>query len=309
MLRQALLMLERTVTTPDGRELRICEAGAADGLAVVVHNGTPMSRLLFRPHVEDADKRGVRLIGYDRPGYGGSTPQPGRTVADAAHDVEAIADALGIDHLATWGISGGGPHALACAALLPERVVAAASLAGVAPYPAEGLDWLAGMGEANVIEFGLALEGRDALEPFHRQELAGMLEAGPEGLTEAMRTLLSPVDEAVLTGETADYLFEATRVGSEARLDGWLDDDIAFTKPWGFELETIDVPVLLWQGREDRFVPFAHGEWLARHIPTVDARLSSDDGHVTLLARRVPQVHEWLIAASDRVRTASLRRT
>jgi pimeloyl-ACP methyl ester carboxylesterase len=302
-------MLERTLVTPDGRELRICEAGAADGLAVVVHNGTPMSRLLFRPHVEDAEKRGIRLIGYDRPGYGGSTPHPGRIVADAAHDVEAIADALGIEHLGTWGISGGGPHALACAALLPERVVAAASLAGVAPYPAEGLDWFAGMGEANVIEFGLALEGRDALEPFHRQELDGMLEAGPDGLTEAIRTLLSPVDEAVLTGETAEYLFEATRLGSEERLDGWLDDDIAFTKPWGFELDQIQVPVLLWQGAEDRFVPFAHGEWLARRIPTVDARLSSDDGHVTLLSRRVPQVHEWLVAASDRVRTASLRRT
>jgi pimeloyl-ACP methyl ester carboxylesterase len=302
-------MLERTVTTPDGRELRICEAGPPDGLAVVIHNGTPMSRLLFRPHVEDAERRGVRLIGYDRPGYGGSTPHPGRSIADAVRDVEAIADALGIDRLATWGISGGGPHALACAALLPERVSAAASLASVAPYPAEGLDWFAGMGEANVAEFGLTLEGREALEPFLRQERDSMLAAGLAGLAEAMRTLLSPTDRAVFTGETADYVFEAFRAGSEERLDGWIDDDLAFAKPWGFELETIDVPVLLWQGREDRFVPFAHGEWLARHIPTVDARLSSDDGHVTLLAQRVPQVHEWLVAASDRVRTASSRRT
>jgi pimeloyl-ACP methyl ester carboxylesterase len=296
-------MGEATVRAKDGRELRIVQAGAADGLAVLVHNGTPMSRLLFRPCVEDAEQRGIRLIGYDRPGYGGSTPHPGRNVADASADVAAIADALDIDRLATWGISGGGPHALACAALLPERVVAAASLASVAPYPAEGLDWFAGMGEANVAEFGLTLEGRDALEPFLRHERDAMLAAGPAGLAEAMRTLLSPADHAVFTGETADYMFEAFRAGNEERLDGWLDDDLAFAKPWGFELEQIDVPVLLWQGAEDRFVPFAHGEWLARRIPAVDARLSRDDGHLTLLVRRLGEVHGWLVAVHEGVRT------
>jgi pimeloyl-ACP methyl ester carboxylesterase len=296
-------MGEATVRAKDGRELRVVEAGAADGLAVLVHNGTPMSRLLFRPCVEDAEQRGIRLIGYDRPGYGGSTPHPGRNVADAARDVAAIADALDIDRLATWGISGGGPHALACAALLPERVVAAASLASVAPYPAEGLDWFAGMGEANVAEFGLTLEGRDALEPFLRHERDAMLAAGPAGLAEAMRTLLSPADHAVFTGETADYMFEAFRAGNEERLDGWLDDDLAFAKPWGFELEQIDVPVLLWQGAEDRFVPFAHGEWLARRTPAVDARLSHDDGHLTLLVRRLGEVHGWLVAVHEGVRT------
>jgi pimeloyl-ACP methyl ester carboxylesterase len=297
-------MREATVRAKDGRALRIVEAGAGDGLAVLVHNGTPMSRLLFAPCVEDAEQRGIRLIGYDRPGYGGSTPHPGRSVADAAHDVTAIADALGIDRLAMWGISGGGPHALACAALLPERVVAVASLASVAPYPAEGLDWLAGMGEANVAEFGLALEGRQALEPFLRQEREAMLAAGPAGLADAMRTLLSPTDQAVFTGEAADYMFEAFRAGNEERLDGWLDDDLAFAKPWGFDLEQIEVPVLLWQGAEDRFVPFAHGEWLARRIPTVDARLSPDDGHLTLLVRRVGEVHGWLVAAREGVRIA-----
>jgi pimeloyl-ACP methyl ester carboxylesterase len=296
-------MGEATVRAKDGRELRIVQAGAADGLAVLVHNGTPMSRLLFRPCVEDAEQRGIRLIGYDRPGYGRSTPHPGRNVADAARDVAAIADALDIDRLATWGISGGGPHALACAALLPERVVAAASLASVAPYPAEGLDWFAGMGEANLAEFGLTLEGRDTLEPFLRHERDAMLAAGPAGLAEAMRTLLSPTDHAVFTGETADYMFEAFRAGNEERLDGWLDDDLAFAKPWGFELEQIDVPVLLWQGAEDRFVPFAHGEWLARRIPAVDARLSRDDGHLTLLVRRLGEVHGWLVAVHEGVRT------
>lgn len=297
-------MREHRVDTPDGRVLAVVEGGDPTGAAIVVHNGTPMSRLLYEPNAADAGARGLRLIGYDRPGYGDSTPQPGRTVADAARDVETIADALGIERLATWGISGGGPHALACAALLPERVVAAASLAGVAPYGTNGLDWLAGMGESNVTEFTFALKGPEYLEPFLRAERDVIIAGGAEALTEALRTLLTPVDKAVLTGEVADYMFRAFRVGSEERLDGWLDDDFAFARPWGFELEQIGVPVQLWQGAEDRFVPFAHGEWLAKRIPTVEAHLSPADGHITLLVRRIGDVHEWLAAALRNAVTA-----
>lgn len=295
---------EHRIETPDGRVLAVMEGGDPAGPAVVVHHGTPMSRLLYGPNVADAEARGLRLIGYDRPGYGDSTPQPGRTVADAATDVATIADALGIDRFATWGISGGGPHALACAALLPERVVAAASLAGAAPYEAEGLDFLAGMGEGNVKEFGLILEGREKLEPFLCAERDALLAAGQEGLAEGMRTLLTPVDAAAFTGETAEFLFESLRVGSAERIDGWLDDDLAFVKPWGCSVEQISVPVLLWQGAEDRFVPLAHGEWLASRIPTCQAHLSPEDGHITLLVRRVGEVHEWLAAAFENVATA-----
>lgn len=295
---------EHRIETPDGRVLAVMEGGDPAGPAVVVHHGTPMSRLLYGPNLADAEARGLRLIGYDRPGYGDSTPQPGRTVADAATDVATIADALGIDRFATWGISGGGPHALACAALLPERVVAAASLAGAAPYEAEGLDFLAGMGEGNVKEFGLILEGREKLEPFLCAERDALLAAGQEGLAEGMRTLLTPVDAAAFTGETAEFLFESLRVGSANRIDGWLDDDLAFVKPWGCSVEQISVPVLLWQGAEDRFVPLAHGEWLASRIPTCQAHLSPEDGHITLLVRRVGGVHEWLAAAFENVATA-----
>jgi pimeloyl-ACP methyl ester carboxylesterase len=295
---------ERRIETPDGRVLAVMEGGDPAGPAVFVHHGTPMSRLLYGPNVADAEARGLRLIGYDRPGYGDSTPQPGRTVADAATDVATIADALGIDRFATWGISGGGPHALACAALLPERVVAAASLAGAAPYEAEGLDFVDGMGEGNVKEFGLLLEGREKLEPFLRAERDALLAAGQEGMAEGMRTLLSPVDAAAFTGETAEFLFESLRVGSAERIDGWLDDDLAFVKPWGCSVEQISVPVLLWQGAEDRFMPLAHGEWLASRIPACQAHLSPEDGHITLLVRRVGEVHEWLAAAFENVATA-----
>lgn len=298
------MIREHRLETPDGRVLAVMEGGDPAGPAVVVHHGTPMSRLLYGPNVADAEVRGLRLIGYDRPGYGDSTPQPGRTVADAATDVATIADALGIDRFATWGISGGGPHALACAALLPERVVAAASLAGAAPYEAEGLDFVDGMGEGNVKEFGLILEGREKLEPFLCAERNALLAAGQEGLAEGMRTLLTPVDAAAFTGETAEFLFESLRVGSAERIDGWLDDDLAFVKPWGCSVEQISVPVLLWQGAEDRFVPLAHGEWLASRIPTCQAHLSPEDGHITLLVRRVGEVHEWLAAAFENVATA-----
>lgn len=297
-------MREHRVDAPDGRVLAVMEGGDPAGPAVVVHHGTPMSRLLYGPNVADAEARGLRLIGYDRPGYGDSTPQPGRTVADAATDVATIADALGIDRFTTWGISGGGPHALACAALLPERVVAAASLAGAAPYDAVGLDFVEGMGEGNVKEFGLILEGREKLEPFLRAERDALLAAGREALAEGMRTLLSPVDAVAFTGETAEFLFESLRVGSAERIDGWVDDDLAFVKPWGCSVEQIRVPVLLWQGAEDRFVPLAHGEWLASRIPTCEAHLSREDGHITLLVRRVSEVHEWLAAAFENVPTA-----
>jgi len=150
---------QRTARTPDGRTLAIEEAGDPGGRPVLVHNGTPNSRHLYAPIAADAAARGLRLIGYDRPGYGGSTPQPGRTVADCAADVRAICAELGVDRLAMWGIR---------------------------------------------------------------------------------------------------------------------------------------IPVMLMHGRQDQFVPFGHGQWLAARIPGVDARLLDDDGHLTLLTNRIGEVHAWL---------------
>jgi pimeloyl-ACP methyl ester carboxylesterase len=245
--------------------------------------------------IEDAEGRGMRLLSYDRPGYGGSDPHPGREVADAAQDVTAIANALGIERLAVEGGSGGGPHALACAALLPDRVVAAASLAGVAPYAADGLAWLDGMGQDNVDEFAATVAGREELERYLRGQADAMLSAEPDAIVKALRSLLSPPDLAVLTGELAEYFQESTRVGIEGGLDGWIDDDFAFLNPWGFELGDIRIPVQLWHGAQDRFVPIAHGRWLAERIPGVDAHLSEEDGHLTIQLRRIQEVHAWLL--------------
>jgi pimeloyl-ACP methyl ester carboxylesterase len=279
----------------DGRILAVLEAGDESGHAVVAIHGTPGSGLLWRGLAEDAEAREIRLLAYDRPGYGGSDPHPGRTVADAAGDVAAIADALGIERFAVEGGSGGGPHTLACAALLPDRVVAAASLAGVAPYPAEGLDWLDGMGQDNLDEFEATLAGRETLERYLREQADAMLAAEPDAIADTLRSLLSPPDAAALTGEFAEYLAESTRRAIGERLDGWIDDDFVFMNPWGFELGEIRVPVQLLHGAQDRFVPMAHGEWLAERIPGVDAHLSDEDGHLTIQLARIGAVHAWLL--------------
>jgi pimeloyl-ACP methyl ester carboxylesterase len=286
---------DHTVEGPGGRVLRVREDGAPDGVPVVAHHGTPGSRLLYRRWVEDATERGIRLIAYDRPGYGGSDRDAGRSVADAAADVEAIADALGLVRILTQGRSGGGPHALACAALLGERVAAAATLASVAPSDAEGLDFIAGMGEDNVEEFGAAVEGPEKLAPLLEALSPQLLDADPGELVEGLKSLLSPPDVAVVNGGLAEELIAVTGEGIRATREGWLDDDLAFVKPWGFELGSISVPVQLWQGRQDLMVPPAHGEWLAEHVSGAHVRLSDDDGHLSVEHLRIGDVHAWLL--------------
>ena len=272
------------------------EGGDERGKPVFVLHGTPESRLLYGPHVNDASKRGIRLISYDRPGYGGSSPQPGRKVADVTKDVVTIADHLGVDRFAVWGISGGGPHAIACAALLPKRVVAVASLASPAPYPSPGLDWLGGQGEDNVAEFSAAMEGSEQLDRFLAPVREVLLKGDPEGVAKVLETLLPPVDKAVLSGELGEFLASSMREGIRPGHEGWKEDDLAFVSDWGFKLADISAPLLLWQGKEDKMVPFAHGLWLAKHIPAAETRLSEEDGHLSLLQRRVPETHAWLLS-------------
>jgi pimeloyl-ACP methyl ester carboxylesterase len=282
--------------TPDGRTLAVEDAGDPAGRPVLVHNGAPNSRNLYGPNVADAAARGLRLLSYDRPGYGGSSPHPGRTVADCASDVRAICAALGIERLAMWGISAGGPHALACAALLPGLVTAVASLASPAPYDAEGLDYFDGMGQANVDDIKLALSDPEAARAKLEEDRQEFLAASAEDLAVGLKSLLSEVDAAAFTGATADYLVQAFRDGLAPGGEGWWEDGVAVFGPWGFDVAQIRVPVLVMHGRQDRFVPFAHGQWLAAHIPGAEARLLDSDGHVTLTENRVPEVHDWLIS-------------
>lgn len=283
-----------TVTAPDGRTLMVEVGGDPGGRPILAHNGTPNSRHLYGPWLDDAEQHGIRLISYDRPGYGGSTPQPGRTVADCAVDVRAIATALGVDRMGVWGISGGGPHALACAALLPDLVAAASAVCSIAPYGAAGLDYLAGMGEDNAEDFRLYLRDPAAARVKARQDRLDVLGRTAEQLHEGWSTLLSPADAAALTKDLAAFLTHCGRDGLATTDEGWWEDGVAHMEPWGFDLDAISIPTQVWHGRLDQFVPLQHGEWLAAHVPGAEAHLSDSDGHLTLFGR-IPEVHRWLV--------------
>lgn len=281
---------------PDNRSLDVFECGPSDGKALVFHHGTPGSWSPFRALTAAADRLGLRFVAYSRPGYGDSTRVPGRSVADVAVDTSAVLDALGIARCLVAGWSGGGPHALACAALLPDRVDAALVIAGVAPYPAEGLEWTAGMGDENIVEFGLAMQGEAALRPYVEAQAESLRQVTAQDIVPALLSVLSPVDQATLTTELGEDLAanfrEAVRVG----VDGWLDDDLAFVKPWEFSLPNIAAPILLWQGAQDRMVPFDHGKWLAARMPAAETRFLEDQGHLSIAVGRTYQMFEELAA-------------
>ena len=273
------------------------EAGAADGPrapepARVAGLGPPVP-----DRVEGAERLGARLLAYDRPGYGGSTPHPGRSVADAAHDVAAILDALGAERFATYGWSGGGPHALACAALLEGRCVAAATIAGVAPSDQPDLEFTAGMGEGNVEEFGKAREGREPLAAMLRAEAEGLASVTPDQLAEAISPHLSGPDAAALRGELAEHLH-----GDDPRRPRARHRRLARRRPRVREAVGLrrrrrsPSPVSVWQGGDDLMVPGAHGRWLAAHVAGAESQLLPEEGHLTLFANRIGDIQEWLAA-------------
>jgi len=283
----------QTVRTHDGRKLRIVDGGDANGWALIAHHGTPASGALYPAHERYARDHGIRLIGYDRPGYGGSDRSPGRRVAGAGGDVLAIADHLELTRFSVWGHSGGGPHAIACAATLSDRVASAAASASVAPFGGEGLDWMVGMGEDNQKEFRAALDGQEALENFVQPELEA-IRRHPEELSPELKSLLSPEDFELLTGELGEFIRSSTRIAVEHTPTGWIDDDLAFVTDWGFNLASIRVSTSIWQGKLDRFVPYSHGLWLSHHVPRSEFRPFDQETHLTLFDRKFPEVAQWL---------------
>jgi len=270
------------ITLNDGRDLEVEVSGPDGGDVLVFHHGTPGGSEQMRFLARAAHARGMRLVTWSRPGYGASTRQAGRTVADVVADTAAVLDHLGADSCLVAGWSGGGPHALACGALLADRVRGVLCIAGVAPYAVPGLDFLAGMGADNIEEFGAALRGEDALGPWLDAQRPELLELTADQVADSLGNLIPPVDAAVLTGEFSEDLASEFRQALAVSVDGWLDDDLAFTRPWGFDLADIAVPTYLWQGSDDLMVPFAHGQWLAGQIPGVTAHLEQDEGHLSI---------------------------
>jgi len=283
-----------TVRAAGGRDLEVLVDGPDGGTVLLFHNGTPTAAVR-NPHVVNpAAQHGMRTVTYSRPGYAASTEHHGRTVADAAQDSEAVLDALDADHFVTLGWSGGGPHALACAALLPERCAAAATMAAVAPYGAAGVNWFAGMGPENIAEFGAAVEGEQPLAEFLEKAASDLRTITGQEVAGALGGLVSEVDKRALTGEFADVLAEAFRRAVSNGIAGWRDDDIAFVRPWGFDLKRVRVPVAIWQGAQDRMVPFDHGRWLAANVAGARSRLLDDEGHLSLV-KHIDRIIEDLV--------------
>jgi pimeloyl-ACP methyl ester carboxylesterase len=288
------------VTAPDGRRLQAVAAGPVDGTLVLMHHGTPGSATrIYPPHLELAEQRGLRLAGYSRPGYGDSDRRPGRTVADCAADAAAVADALGAGKFLTVGGSGGGPHALACAALLGDRIGAAATVAGAAPPDAEGLDWLEGMAEENLEEFAAARAGEEQLREFIDRYAADLREVKGDEILDSLGSLVSPPDAAALTGEYAEFAARSMRESVRTGIWGWFDDDLALLGDWGFDPGAIGAPVSIWQGRQDRFVPPSHGEWLTANVGRSRGHLLDEHGHLSLALAHFGAILDELVEASS----------
>ncbi|MEZ5092349.1 alpha/beta fold hydrolase [Nocardioides sp.] len=270
---------------------------ASDQGVLVYHHGTPGWRVPPAPVVAAAARRGLRLVSWSRPGYAASTRDPGRTVAEVVGDLRAVLDHLGVERAHVMGWSGGGPHALASACLAPDRVAGALLLAGVAPYDAAGLDWLAGMGDDNIAEFGAALEGEASLRALLEAARDELAEVTGTELVASLSTLLPEVDVAALgRDDLAEDLAASFRAAVSTGIDGWLDDDLAFVSPWGFDATAPEVPVHVWQGDADLMVPFDHGRWLAAEVAGATSRLLPGEGHVSIGADRVDEALDGLLS-------------
>jgi pimeloyl-ACP methyl ester carboxylesterase len=282
----------------DGRTLDLRLAGPDEGPALVYIHGTPGSAAFPSDIGAAALARGMRLVSWSRAGYSTSTRRPGRSVADSVGDAAEVLDHLGIESAYAVGWSGGGPHVLACGALLPHRFRAIASLAGVAPYAESqgSLDWFAGMGQDNVDEFGAALIGEAAVRARLEAQGETLRTIQADGIVGSMSSLLPEVDRAHLGGSFGDDLALSFREALAVSIDGWVDDDLAFARAWGFDLGSLDLPVTVWQGSLDLMVPFAHGEWLAAAVPGASAHLLPGDGHLSIALGRAAEIVDDLLA-------------
>jgi pimeloyl-ACP methyl ester carboxylesterase len=279
--------------TTDRRQLSVQIFGDPEGTPIFLLHGTPGSRLGPRPRGQVLHRLGIRLIAFDRPGYGYSDRLPGRSVSDVAADVAAIADTYELERFAVVGRSGGGPHALACAALLPNRITRAAVLVGLAPPGAEGLDWFDGMAMSNVIDFTAAVAGYDPISA-RLTPAAKSIRADPASLITRLEAELPDSDRRVVTDRGIRSMLvqnyaEALRMSAY----GWIDDALAFCSPWGFDPETVTVPVVLWHGENDIYSPVSHARWLADRIPGATVLVQAGASHFGALDV-LPDILHWL---------------
>ena len=264
-----------------GRELEVLDNGVDSTRAIVFHHGTPASASLWSQWFTYAAEAGIRAISYSRAGYGTSDRDYGRSIVGVNKDIAEVLESKGIEKFVAIGWSGGGPHALANTLL--ENNVGAITLAGVGAYGVDDLDFLEGMAQENYDEFGASLQGEDVIQQWFIDNASVFKSAGGAEIREAFGGLISDADKKSMEGSFADVIAAAIRSGLAVSFDGWVDDDVAFTKPWGFDLSSIKKPVKIWQGDQDFMVPHAHSHWLKKHISTAELTFIPGQGHVTLL--------------------------
>jgi pimeloyl-ACP methyl ester carboxylesterase len=287
--------MTETVQAPDGRRLAVEQSGDLQGKPVFLLHGMPGSRLGPHPRGAILYRLGIRLISFDRPGYGYSDRLADRSVADAAIDVAAIAEAYELERFAVVGRSGGGPHALACAALLPGRTTRVAALVSLAPPDARELNWFDGMAKGNVIQFIAAVTAGYAQICSRLATAANEIRANPAKLMTDLQSDIAPCDRPIITdvGIRARLLSsysEAFRLSA----NGWIDDILALSAPWNFDLRQVSVPVLLWHGEEDKFSPVSHTRWLARNIRTTTTVIEPGAAHFAAL-NALPEILRWSV--------------
>ena len=267
----------------DGRELEILDNGITSDKAIIFHHGTPGHVSAWSSWLEDAASRGIRAISYSRAGYGTSDRNFGRSVLSNNTDISLLLDGKNISNFVAIGWSGGGPHALAGA--LDHRNVGVITLAGVGEYGAPDLDFLEGMGPENHDEFGAALKGEAVLDAWMDENAGAMKNVTGAQVREAFGGLIGDADKAVIEGDFAEQLAAVMRSSMAVSFDGWIDDDLAFVRPWGFKLSEISKPVFIWQGDDDFMVPHAHSKWLAENIPGSQLKFVPGHGHISLIEK------------------------
>ena len=267
----------------DGRELEILDNGITSDKAIIFHHGTPHHASAWSSWLEDAANRGIRALSYSRAGYGTSDRNFGRSVLSNNSDISLLLDGKNISSFVAIGWSGGGPHALANT--FDHRNVGAITLAGVGEFGASDLDFLEGMGPENHDEFGAALKGEAEIDSWMNVNAGSMKNVTGAEIKEAFGGLIGDADKAVIEGDFADQMAATMRSGLAVSFDGWIDDDLAFVRPWGFNLSDISKPVFIWQGDDDFMVPHAHSKWLAEHIPGSQLKFVPGHGHISLVEK------------------------
>jgi pimeloyl-ACP methyl ester carboxylesterase len=267
----------------DGRELEILDNGITSDKAIIFHHGTPHHASAWSSWLEDAANRGIRALSYSRAGYGTSDRNFGRSVLSNNSDISLLLDGKNISSFVAIGWSGGGPHALANT--FDHRNVGAITLAGVGEFGASDLDFLEGMGPENHDEFGAALKGEAEIDSWMNANAGSMKNVTGAEIKEAFGGLIGDADKAVIEGDFADQMAATMRSGLAVSFDGWIDDDLAFVRPWGFNLREISKPVFIWQGDDDFMVPHAHSKWLGEHIPGSQLKFVPGHGHISLVEK------------------------